>query len=67
MSDTKACNLTEEEISELINFHGKNVADDMIGHIDRLGYLHKRLKAFKEVELTDVKSTNTAAGWGSSD
>lgn len=47
---TKAVNLTEDEIMELINHHGRNVKDDMIHHIDRLGYLHKRLKTFSEPE-----------------
>lgn len=72
MSDTKACNLTEEEIVELLHHHGQRLGHQRLNtsndiSIERINYLNKRLKAFKEVELTDVKSTNTAAGWGSND
>lgn len=59
MSDTKACNLTQDEIEELINFHGRNVSEDMILHIERLGYLHKRLKAFSEPEIKEATQMPT--------
>lgn len=74
MSDTKTCNLTELEIKQLVIWHGYNLNDEgkavngdlnLDNKIERINYLNKRLKAFKEVELTEVKSTNTAAGWGS--
>lgn len=55
---TKAVNLTEDEIMELINFHGRNVADNLQDRVERLGYLHKRIKAFKEPE-TEVKGWST--------
>jgi hypothetical protein len=62
---TKAVNLTEDEIEKLIASYGMKLANTTTDHImERLNYLHKRLKAFKEVELTEVKSANTAAGWG---
>lgn len=58
---TKAVNLTEAEIETLINHHGNTVAQDFSNKIERLSYLHKRLKAFKEPD-TEVKSDNSAAG-----
>lgn len=65
---TKAVSLTEDELNELIHYHGRNLTDDtkFKDHcVERLNYLHKRLKAFKEPELTEqIKNTNTAAGWG---
>lgn len=62
---TKACNLTEDEISALISIHGEFLAkrDFTDNNIDRIDYLNKRLKAFKEPE-TEIKSSNSAAGWG---
>lgn len=64
---TKACNLTENEIKELLNYYGRQLAmsegDDEIA---RINYLYKRLKAFKEPEVSEtIKSDNSAAGWGS--
>lgn len=65
---TKAVNLSEDEIMELINFHGRNVSDNLQDRVERLGYLHKRLKAFKEPEVIEtIKSDNSAAGWGKTD
>jgi hypothetical protein len=48
MDITKACNLTEDEIKQLIYFHCDNmrIADG----IERINYLNKRLKAFNEVK-----------------
>lgn len=75
MSDkTKAVNLTEDEIEAVLSFQAaklvtprftaaeKEITDSSI-IIDRINYLNKRLKAFKEPE-TEVKSDNSAAGWG---
>lgn len=62
MSDTKACNLTENEIKQLVIWHGYNLNDE-----GKAVNVDGDIKAFKEIELTDVKSTNTAAGWGSND
>ena len=51
MTDTKAVNLTEEEINHLIGMHGCNLGNkDTDIRIERINYLNKRLKAFKEVE-----------------
>lgn len=65
MSDkTKAVNLTEDEIETLITSHGQKLYDDKKDmRVDRISYLNKRLKAFKEPE-TQIKSDNSAAGWG---
>lgn len=71
MSDkTKAVNLTEDEIDCLIAYHGKHltIVSPIVDQskqeaIDRINYLNKRLKSFKEPE-TEVKSDNSAAGWG---
>lgn len=61
---TKACNLTEDEVKTLMNWHGYNKVLDEES-IERINYLHRRLKSFKEPEVTEqVKSINTTAGWG---
>lgn len=60
---TKAVNLTEDEIKTLINHHGYNTSLDIDTRLERMNYLHKRLKAFKEPE-TEIKSDSSAAGWG---
>ena len=66
MSDpTKACSLTVDEIEELISWHGHNVATDFADRIDRLSYLHKRLKAFSEpISAVANEVKPTAQGWG---
>lgn len=67
---TKSVNLTEEEISVLISYHGSHLANissvekDHSEPIERINYLHKRLKAFKEPE--EVKPTAAGGGWGNS-
>lgn len=45
--ETKACNLTENEINHLIGMHGCNLGNyDTNERIERINYLHKRLKTF---------------------
>lgn len=58
---TKSCNLTKTEIMMIVENYGRNVAADFSTTIERLSYLHKRLKAFDEPE-TETKSA--APGWG---
>lgn len=69
---TKAVNLTEDEIKVLIKHHGfrLNVYLDEKS-IDRINYLNRRLKSFKEPEITadtDALNPNNqqakSAGWG---
>jgi hypothetical protein len=68
--NTKAVNLTEEEIEAVMALHGATFTDPTVSSdhkndaLERLNYLNKRLKSFDAPELTEVKSTNTAAGWG---
>lgn len=47
---TKSVNLTVNEIKTLIQSHGSTLydADEIDNHMERLNYLHKRLKAFTE-------------------
>ena len=60
MSDTKACSLTKYEIEALIKHHGFNLnAKFKEETIERINYLNKRLKAFKEVEYKDIEKTVT--------
>lgn len=68
MTNTKAVSLTEDEIMQLVEYHGRNVADNFTDRIERLGYLHKRLKSFKEPEEVKQDTAANAAvkGWGSS-
>lgn len=51
---TKACNLTKEEVEELISGYGLDITEDINTAMERLSYLHKRLKAFDEVEIEQV-------------
>lgn len=65
MSDkTKAVNLYETEIEELIRHHGRNIEESSDDRIDRINYLNKRLKAFKEPETEVQSKSEKAAGWG---
>ncbi len=74
MSDTKSVNLTENEIKQIIIWHGYNLNDegktaptdgDMFDRIERIDYLNKRLKAFAEPEAkpdpVQTAQTQTAA------
>ena len=62
--DTKACSLTEDEIEQLIYHHGDNLMIDREDRIERINYLNRRLKAFKEeatkeqpkVQMTDAQA-----------
>lgn len=71
--DTKTCSITKAELEELIEWHGRNVADSFSDRIERLGYLHKRLKAFDEPEVAKAEAPKplsaapaaVAQGWGS--
>jgi hypothetical protein len=68
--DTKACSLTKEEIKALIlsttykfSQPDANINDLM----ERLNYLHKRLKAFEDKDETENKQPAPAAtGFSSS-
>ena len=53
MSDpTKACNLTSDEITALIMCHAREMDDNTLeAALERMNYLHKRLKSFNEVEM----------------
>lgn len=64
----KAVSLTEEEIQYLIQNYGNQLHEDVEDKLERINYLHKRLKAFKEPEVIEtIKSDNSAAGWGKTD
>lgn len=64
---TKACSLTEDEIKILIGQHGLRLHHDGdYDAIERINYLNKRLKAFKEpeTETQDKAATAVVSGWG---
>ena len=67
--ETKTCSITENEIKQLIIWHGYNLNDegkaglaieDMEDRIERINYLNRRLKADKkEVKAEEpVKATS---------
>ena len=62
---TKACNLTEEETKALIKMHAVGMdKNDIEFRIERMNYLNKRLKAFKEVEVVFEKEIiSQKDGW----
>ena len=63
---TKACNLTENEIKELLRYHGNSLHDPREETIDRINYLNKRLKTFNEVDNKPVTTSATPSekvGW----
>lgn len=67
--DTKACNLTKEEIENLIQHIGNKLCwpnanfNDLM---ERLNYLYKRLKAFDESEVKPVQTAQAAnSAWPS--
>ena len=66
MTDTKAVNLTEDEIKALVMTHaGEMDEDNLEDSLERMNYLNKRLKAFREVEVKDIEKTVTKqeTGW----
>lgn len=69
MSETKACTITENELEILISnaahqLSYKLESNERDSLIERLNYLNKRLKAFKEDQPIDkgepVKSSNSS-------
>lgn len=61
--DTKSCNLSMNEVLTLIEYHGKNIAEDVSERLDRINYLNKRLKAFDERKVNDDPKNDKS--WGS--
>ena len=63
---TKACNLTEDEVKELLSYYGRSILD-YANSIERINYLNRRLKAFNEVEVIFEKEfvpeTKIKDGW----
>lgn len=66
--DTKACTITEEEVKVLINAHAEQLTahHSLDERLERLNYLNKRLKAFKEENVGDKElkiEPKPATGW----
>lgn len=70
--DTKACNLTEDEITALIMLIAREIDDaNLQDNLERINYLNGRLKAFKKsgayANGTEVASQTEATasneGW----
>lgn len=68
--DTKTCNLTENELRQLVIWHGYNLNDegkaapvdgDMNDRIERINYLNRRLKTFGETEVKIPETASTGA------
>lgn len=76
--DTKACNLTENEVRILITSHGRSIEpyddfENIENVINRMNYLNKRLKEFKKSDASTSRnedaqalaSTVNSDGWAS--
>ncbi len=69
MSETKACTITEEEARCLVYYHAERITGYEIDErLDRINYLNKRLKAFKEdgvpvPELVNPQPEPAKTGW----
>jgi len=66
--DTKACSLTDNEIKELIAFHGRCLDHtDFEERIERITYLNRRFKASNKAEKAEENKTEgmpaVKAGW----
>lgn len=53
---TKACSLTKDEVLDLIYSHSSSLGANDVSvsledRIERINYLHKRLKTFDEIEM----------------
>jgi hypothetical protein len=71
--ETKTCSITENEIKQLIIWHGYNLNDegkaglaieDMEDRIERINYLNRRLKADKKEVKAEVQPNNDQAAVG---
>jgi hypothetical protein len=62
---TKTCNLFQSEIETLIEHHAENISEDISGRLDRINYLHRRLKAFNEPASEVQPAPEAAKGWAS--
>jgi hypothetical protein len=49
----------------LIDHHAENISEDISGRLDRINYLHKRLKAFNEPASEVQPAPEAAKGWAS--
>ena len=64
--NTKACNLTETEVKELIRYHGLTLHNPKDEAVERIAYLNKRLEAFSdESEKPKQAAQNPAPAWPS--
>jgi hypothetical protein len=59
--NTKACNLTKDEIKTVMAEHGRNLSNIGVSRdstVERLSYLNKRLNAFDEAPEQPPQSEN---------
>lgn len=62
---TKACSLKEYEVKALIQYHARQVAENVEGYaeyVERMRYLTKRLEEFKPKATNDNEPSNST--WG---
>lgn len=60
--DTKACNLTKDEITALIMVLAGEMSEDNFEYnIERINYLNGRFKAFKKADAPQEQQS--AGGW----
>lgn len=61
---TKGCNLTEDEVKVLLQYHARQIAQsasDYDDYIDRIKYLNSRIKSFKEPEIKTAEANPAPA------
>lgn len=63
---TKACNLTKDELQELLRYNGLKLFARNDDAVDRINYLSKRLKEFDKMEISNNEAQAAADannGW----
>ncbi len=58
--ETKTCSITDDEIHELLSYHGRNLGSGLYTDekVERINYLNRRLKAEKKDKTENQPKNN---------